>query len=65
MSNTRYDKRLMFFGELKALCIKYKAEISADDHYPGYPESGEDIRMVVDFEDGWWHDDLDLKQHFS
>jgi len=36
-----------FRAELKALLAKYGAEIEAEDHYPGYAECGEDIRMTV------------------
>ena len=36
-----------FTMELKALLKKYDAEISAEDHYQGYPECGEDIRITV------------------
>lgn len=36
-----------FKTELKALLKKYKAELSAEDHYQGYAECGEDIRMTV------------------
>ena len=37
-----------FTAELQALLNKYKATLSADDHYPGYAECGEDIRMTVE-----------------
>lgn len=37
-----------FRDELQALLDKYGAELSAKDHYQGYPECGEDIRMTVD-----------------
>ena len=36
-----------FRAELAALLKKYDAELQASDHYPGYPECGEDIRMIV------------------
>tara|TARA_R110002167_G_scaffold17216_6_gene66064 strand:+ start:1300 stop:1788 length:489 start_codon:yes stop_codon:yes gene_type:complete len=36
-----------FRAELQALLKKYDAEIEASDHYLGYPECGEDIRMIV------------------
>lgn len=36
-----------FRAELSALLVKYGAEIETSDHYPGYAECGEDIRMIV------------------
>lgn len=38
---------LQFKAELRALLAKYGAEIEASDHYTGYAECGEDIRMIV------------------
>ena len=37
-----------FRAELQALLDKYNATLEAKDHYQGYPECGEDIRMIVD-----------------
>ena len=37
-----------FFAELCDLLRRYGAELSADDHYQGYAECGEDVRMTVD-----------------
>ena len=37
--------------ELKALLKKYKAEIIVENNWQGYPECGEEIRMVVQFDD--------------
>jgi hypothetical protein len=36
-----------FKAELQALLDRYGAQIEADDHYQGYPECGEDVRMTV------------------
>ena len=36
-----------FKVELHALLKKWDAEVCADDHYQGYPECGEDVRMTV------------------
>jgi hypothetical protein len=36
-----------FLSDLRSLLDKYNAEITAEDHYEGYPECGEDIRMTV------------------
>ena len=38
----------LFLSDLKALLKKYNAEITCADHYQGYPECGEDVRMTVD-----------------
>lgn len=37
-----------FKAELQALLDKYGAELSARDTWQGYPECGEDVRMLVD-----------------
>ena len=42
-----------FMTKLQLLLKEYshgdwEASIGAEDHYPGYPECGEDIRMTVD-----------------
>lgn len=36
-----------FLHELRELLKKYGAELEAADHYQGYPECGEDVRMTV------------------
>lgn len=36
-----------FRSELQSLLDKYGAEIEAKDHYQGYAECGEDVRMTV------------------
>ena len=36
-----------FKAELQALLDKYGAGLAAKDHYQGYPECGEDVRMTV------------------
>ncbi len=49
-----------FISELKALLAKWDAEIVAEDHFIGYAECGEDVRMTVtipsiyDKETGEW-----------
>jgi len=42
-----------FKAELGALLKKYGATLSAEDHYNGYPECGEDVRMTVDIPTIW------------
>lgn len=37
-----------FREELQNLLKKYNAELSAEDHWRGYAECGEDVRMTVD-----------------
>lgn len=61
-----------FKAELLALCRKYGVtEIEAKDHYPGYAECGEDIRMIVEFKGDYLidppipYEDLDLGSYFS
>jgi hypothetical protein len=36
-----------FKADLQAVLDKWEAELSAEDHYPGWPEAGEDIRMTA------------------
>lgn len=36
-----------FRAELQYLLDKWGAELSAKDHWDGYPECGEDVRMTV------------------
>jgi hypothetical protein len=38
-----------FKKELAALCRKYKCEITAADHWIGYAECGQDVRITVEF----------------
>ena len=43
----------MFRDDLNALLAKYNAELEAEDHWTGYPECGEDIRMTVTIPSKW------------
>lgn len=36
-----------FMAELQHLLVKWGAELEAKDHWEGYPECGEDVRMTV------------------
>jgi len=67
-----------FLTKLKSLLREYSTEdieatIEAEDHYPGYPECGEDIRMTVDIPSTYspegeclreWTE-IDLGQYFT
>jgi hypothetical protein len=57
------DKRKSFMFELTALLEKYECNLSAKDHWTGYAECGEDVRMEVEFED-WKVEDIDLGTSF-
>ena len=48
-----------FKAELVQLLKKYDAELEAEDHWPGYAECGQDVRITVLFSD-WQAEDLDL-----
>lgn len=50
--------RHSFIQELGALLIKYNAEIRASDHWTGYPECGEDVRMTVTIESRYENSEL-------
>tara|TARA_Y100000310_G_scaffold227068_1_gene229255 strand:+ start:865 stop:1062 length:198 start_codon:yes stop_codon:yes gene_type:complete len=54
------DKRERFLKELHELLAKYDADIIADDHWKGYAECGQDIRMIVSFYGDHPSDDIDL-----
>lgn len=45
---TKAEVTKLFLSDLAALLRKWDAMITAEDHYGGYPECGEDIRMEVD-----------------
>ena len=36
-----------FMDDLQHLLVKWGAELTAKDHWGGYPECGEDVRMTV------------------
>jgi len=42
---------MTFINELKALLEKHNVSITADDHWTGYAECGQDIRITVEFND--------------
>jgi hypothetical protein len=56
------DLRSDFLNELQALLKKYDVELIAKDHWQGYAECGEDVRITAEFNDykikdidfGWW-----------
>ncbi len=54
-----YEIRNNFIGELHALLGKYDAELKAEDHWQGYAECGQDVRITVGFKD-WKIDEIDL-----
>ena len=53
---TKDQVKAEFLSDLNDLLLKYSAEITAEDHWQGYPECGEDIRITVDI-DGLWDKD--------
>jgi len=46
MSQFEHD----FRKELQELLAKYSATIVAEDHWTGYPECGQDVRMTVEID---------------
>lgn len=51
-----------FKAELSALLAKYGAVLSAKDHYEGYPECGEDVRITVELQEPYI--DIDLGNYY-
>ena len=45
---TKEQVEAEFLKDLNELLERYNAEMSADDHFSGYAECGEDIRITVD-----------------
>lgn len=45
------DQRHRFLNDLQLLLEKHDATIEAEDHWMGYAECGQDVRMTVEFED--------------
>ena len=52
-----------FRAELQSLLDKYGAELEAKDHWQGYAECGEDVRMTVSI-DGIY-DDCEVVQEWT
>jgi len=52
----------LFKQDLKQLLEKYKARLSASDHYIGWPECGEDIRITVELDETPY--EIDLGRYF-
>lgn len=40
--------KCQFLKDLRDLLATYGATLEAEDHWTGYPECGEDVRMTVD-----------------
>ena len=56
--------QIEFLKELGELLEKYAVKLTADDHWIGYPECGEDIRIGTDFED-YSIEDIDFGQKIT
>lgn len=55
---TEIELKTKFLAELKELFDRYGKEnypvqIAAEDHYMGYPECGEDVRMTITIPEQW------------
>lgn len=53
-----------FRAELQTLLDKYDAALEAKDHYLGYAECGEDVRMTVNIP-GVWDMDGELVREWT
>jgi len=54
-----------FRAELKALLNKWGAELEARDHWQGYAECGEDVRMTVTIPGHWDKETGDTVREFT
>jgi hypothetical protein len=52
-----------FKDELQALLDRYGAELEAKDHWQGYAECGEDVRMTVDIPGIWDKDGETVREY--
>lgn len=52
-----------FKDELQALLDRYGAELEAKDHWQGYAECGEDVRMTVDIPGIWDKDGEAVREY--
>ena len=50
---TKTKVKADFLTDLNDLLLKYGAEISAEDHWQGYPECGKDIRIEIEIPGEW------------
>jgi len=48
---TEISKRQQALNEIKLALEKHGASITADDHWTGYAECGQDIRITIEFDD--------------
>ena len=58
------NKREEFINELQLLLEEFDCYITAEDHWQGYPECGQDVRMTVEFED-WEVGEINLGTHID
>jgi len=56
------DKRREFIDELQLLLEKYGAQMAADDYWEGYAECGQDIRIIIEFDD---LDEIDIGKYLD
>jgi hypothetical protein len=52
-----------FRTELSALLYRFGARLNAEDHWQGYAECGEDVRITVELP--WPLEDVDLGSYFD
>lgn len=50
---TKEEITTEFKADLVALLDKYEAELAAEDHFTGYAECGENVRMTVVIQGKW------------
>ena len=57
---TKLSKREQALNDIQLVLEKHGASITADDHWTGYAECGQDIRITIEFED-YSTGDIELK----
>ena len=60
---TKQQIEQAFRADLQALLDKYGAELEAKDHYQGWAECGEDVRMTVTIQGEWDKDGDPVREY--
>lgn len=56
------NKREQVLNDIQLVLEKHGASISVDNHYLGYPECGQDLRITIEIEGD---EDIELSSHLD